>query len=75
MSYLVPTVIEQTHRGERAYDIWSRLMKDRIVFLGTEIDDMVANVEAARAIGMHGIVVDDPVPAMAELRALVDRLS
>ncbi|MEZ5247455.1 MAG: HAD family phosphatase [Acidimicrobiales bacterium] len=39
------------------------------------LDDMVANVEAARAIGMHGIVVDDPVPAMAELRALVDRLS
>ena len=42
MSYLVPTVIEQTHRGERAYDIWSRLMKDRIIFLGTEVSDDIA---------------------------------
>ncbi|WP_048601336.1 ATP-dependent Clp endopeptidase proteolytic subunit ClpP [Rubeoparvulum massiliense] len=41
--YLVPTVIEQTNRGERAYDIYSRLLKDRIIFLGTEIDDQVAN--------------------------------
>ena len=38
-----PTVIENTGRGERAYDIYSRLLKDRIIFLGTEIDDMVAN--------------------------------
>ncbi len=40
---VVPTVIEQTSRGERAYDLYSRLLKDRIVFLGTEIDDEVAN--------------------------------
>ena len=40
---IVPTVIEQTSRGERAYDLYSRLLKDRIVFLGTEIDDEVAN--------------------------------
>jgi ATP-dependent Clp protease protease subunit len=40
----VPYVIEQTHRGERSYDIYSRLLKDRIVMLGTEIDDDVANV-------------------------------
>ena len=40
--YLVPTVIEQTGRGERAYDIYSRLLKDRIIFLGTPIDDTVA---------------------------------
>ena len=40
---LVPTVIEKTNYGERAYDIYSRLLKDRIIFLGTEIDDMVAN--------------------------------
>lgn len=43
MTYYPPTVIEQTPRGERAYDIWSRLLKDRIIFLGTEIDDHVAN--------------------------------
>ena len=40
---LIPTVIEKTHYGERAYDIYSRLLKDRIIFLGTPIDDMVAN--------------------------------
>lgn len=40
---LIPTVIEQTNRGERAYDIYSRLLKDRIIFLGTPINDMVAN--------------------------------
>lgn len=39
----VPTVIEQTHKGERAYDIWSRLMKDRIIFLGGVIEDRAAN--------------------------------
>lgn len=41
---LIPTVIEQTSRGERAYDIYSRLLKDRIIFLGTAIDDHVANL-------------------------------
>src|SRR5437868_5452584 len=48
MPYYPPTVIEQTHRGERAYDIYSRLLKDRIVMLGTEIDDDVANVIVAQ---------------------------
>ena len=48
MNYLVPTVIEQTHRGERGWDIFSRLLKDRIVFLGTEIDDYVANAVIAQ---------------------------
>src|SRR5512147_1310276 len=48
MSYLIPTVIEQTHRGERGWDIFSRLLKDRIVFLGTAIDDQVANVVIAQ---------------------------
>jgi ATP-dependent Clp protease protease subunit len=47
-SYLIPTVIEQTGRGERAYDIYSRLLKDRIVFLGTPIDDGVANAVIAQ---------------------------
>ncbi len=43
MSYYVPMVIEQTNRGERAYDIYSRLLKDRIIFLGSPIDDVVSN--------------------------------
>ncbi len=46
--YLIPTVIEQTGRGERAYDIYSRLLKDRIIFLGTAIDDNVANIMTAQ---------------------------
>ncbi|MGZ6072253.1 MAG: ATP-dependent Clp protease proteolytic subunit, partial [Myxococcaceae bacterium] len=41
---LIPYVIEQTHRGERSYDIYSRLLKDRIILLGTEIHDELANV-------------------------------
>src|SRR5262245_27688524 len=45
---LVPTVIEQTHRGERGWDLYSRLLKDRIVFLGREIDDDLANVVVAQ---------------------------
>lgn len=48
MSYLVPTVIEKTHEGERAYDIYSRLLKDRIIFLGTAIDSGVANAIIAQ---------------------------
>jgi len=48
MSYLVPMVIETTGRGERAYDIYSRLLKDRIVFIGTPIDDIVANLIIAQ---------------------------
>lgn len=43
MNYYVPTIIEQTSRGERAYDLYSRLLKDRIIFLGSEVDDDVAN--------------------------------
>lgn len=45
---LIPTVIEKTHLGERAYDIYSRLLKDRIIFLGTPIDDTVANLIIAQ---------------------------
>jgi ATP-dependent Clp protease protease subunit len=45
---LVPTVVEQTQRGERGWDIYSRLLKDRIVFLGTEVDDEVANIIIAQ---------------------------
>jgi ATP-dependent Clp protease protease subunit len=46
--FLIPTVIEKTNMGERAYDIYSRLLKDRIIFLGTEIDDVVANTVIAQ---------------------------
>ena len=45
---LVPVVVEQTNRGERSYDIYSRLLKDRIVFLGGEIDDDLANIIVAQ---------------------------
>jgi len=48
MSYLIPTVIEKTTNGERAYDIYSRLLKDRIIFLGGPIDDAVANIVIAQ---------------------------
>ncbi len=57
MSYLVPTVVENTPRGERAFDIYSRLLKDRIVFLGTPIDDGVANVIMAQLLHLEG---EDP---------------
>ncbi|HET7225121.1 MAG TPA: ATP-dependent Clp endopeptidase proteolytic subunit ClpP [Candidatus Eisenbacteria bacterium] len=54
---LVPIVVEQTGRGERAYDIYSRLLKDRIVFIGTPIDDNVANLVIAQMIFLEG---EDP---------------
>ncbi|MFO7172432.1 MAG: ATP-dependent Clp protease proteolytic subunit [Bacillota bacterium] len=57
MSYLIPYVIEQTNRGERSYDIYSRLLKDRIVFLGSTIDDQVANVIIAQFLFLES---DDP---------------
>jgi ATP-dependent Clp protease protease subunit len=58
MPYIpMPMVIEQTHRGERAYDIYSRLLKDRIVFLGTPIDDDVANVVIAQLLFLES---EDP---------------
>jgi ATP-dependent Clp protease protease subunit len=54
---LIPTVIEQTHRGERGWDIYSRLLKDRIVFLGREIDDDLANVVIAQLLFLEA---EDP---------------
>ena len=54
MSYLIPTVIEKTSSGERAYDIYSRLLKDRIIFLGGEIDDAVANTVIAQLLFLEG---------------------
>jgi ATP-dependent Clp protease, protease subunit len=57
MSILVPMVIETTGRGERAYDIYSRLLKDRIIFVGTAIDDMVANIIIAQLLFLQ---MEDP---------------
>jgi ATP-dependent Clp protease protease subunit len=54
---LVPTVVEQTHRGERGWDLFSRLLKDRIIFLGTEIDNDVANVVVAQLLFLES---EDP---------------
>ena len=54
---LIPMVVEQTNRGERSYDIYSRLLKDRIVFLGGEIDDDVANLVVAQLLFLEA---DDP---------------
>jgi ATP-dependent Clp protease, protease subunit len=54
---LIPIVIEQTNRGERSFDIYSRLLKDRIIFLGTEIDDHVANVVMAQLLHLDS---EDP---------------
>ncbi|HZX35166.1 MAG TPA: ATP-dependent Clp endopeptidase proteolytic subunit ClpP [Thermodesulfobacteriota bacterium] len=54
---LIPMVIEQSGRGERAYDIYSRLLKDRIIFLGTQIDDNVANVVIAQLLFLES---EDP---------------
>ena len=56
-NYLVPTVIEQTNRGERAFDIYSRLLKERIVFLGTPIDDTIANLVMAQLLHLES---EDP---------------
>src|SRR3990167_2338469 len=55
--YLVPMVIESTGRGERAYDIYSRLLKDRIVFIGTPIDDTIANLIIAQILFLQ---MDEP---------------
>ena len=54
---IIPTVVEQTHRGERGWDIFSRLLRDRIIFLGTAIDDSVANVVIAQLLFLES---DDP---------------
>ena len=55
MSILIPTVIKKTHEGERAYDIYSRLLEDRIIFLGGPIDDTVANIVIAELLYLESI--------------------
>src|SRR3989338_1374684 len=57
MSLLVPIVVEQSDRGERAYDIYSRLLKDRIIFIGSPIDDVVANLVIAQLLFLQ---TEDP---------------
>ncbi|HEX9682049.1 MAG TPA: ATP-dependent Clp protease proteolytic subunit [Acidimicrobiales bacterium] len=56
-NYLVPTVVEQTNRGERAFDLYSRLLKERIIFLGTPIDDTIANLVCAQLLHLEA---EDP---------------
>lgn len=60
-SYYPPTVIEQTPRGERAYDIWSRLLKDRIIFLGAAIDDQIANSIVAQLLFLESEDADKDI--------------
>lgn len=57
MGYMIPMVVEQTNRGERSYDIYSRLLKDRIVFLGGEVNDDVANLVVAQLLFLES---EDP---------------
>jgi len=57
MSPLIPMVVEQTSRGERAFDIYSRLLNERIIFLGTPVDDQIANLTVAQLIHLES---DDP---------------
>ncbi len=82
-SYLVPTVIEQTSRGERAFDIYSRLLKERIIFLGTPIDDTVANLVMAQLLHLEGddpdkdiaLYINSPGGAMTSLMAIYDTMN
>jgi ATP-dependent Clp protease, protease subunit len=58
---IIPTVLETTARGERAYDIWSRLLRDRIVFLGTQVDDTSANLVIAQMLFLESEDADKPI--------------
>ena len=60
-SYTIPSVIEKTHRGERAVDIFSRLLTERIVYIGTEIDDGVANVVIAQLLHLESDRPESPI--------------
>ena len=67
-NYLVPTVIEQTNRGERAFDLYSRLLKERIIFLGTPIDDTVANLVSAQLLHLESENPDQDVSIYIRFR-------
>jgi ATP-dependent Clp protease protease subunit len=81
-SYLVPTVVEQTNRGERAYDLFSRLLKDNIIFLGTPIDDTIANLVCAQMLHLESenpdkdinIYINSPGGDMTALFAIYDTM-
>ena len=81
-NYLVPTVIEQTNRGERAFDLYSRLLKERIIFLGTPIDDTVANLVSAQLLHLESenpdqdvsIYVNSPGGEITGLFAIYDTM-
>jgi len=81
-SYLVPTVVEQTNRGERAYDLYSRLLKENIIFLGTPIDDTIANLVCAQLIHLESenpdrdinIYINSPGGDITALFAIYDTM-
>ncbi len=80
--YLVPTVVEQTSRGERAFDLYSRLLKERIIFLGTPIDDAVANLLMAQLIHLESedpdkdisLYINSPGGEITALMAIYDTM-
>ena len=79
---LIPMVVEQTNRGERAYDIYSRLLKERIIFLGTPIDDAVANLIMAQLIHLESedpdkdihLYINSPGGSVSSLFAIYDTM-
>jgi ATP-dependent Clp protease protease subunit len=81
-NYLVPTVVEQTNRGERAYDLYSRLLKERIIFLGTPIDDTIANLVCAQLLHLEAenpdsainIYINSPGGDITALFAIYDTI-
>ncbi len=81
--YLVPTVVEETPRGERAFDIYSRLLGERIIFLGTPIDDTVANLIMAQLLYLEGdepdkdiaLYINSPGGAITSLMAIYDTMN
>ena len=81
-NYLVPTVVEQTNRGERAFDLYSRLLKEHIIFLGTPIDDTIANLICAQLIHLESenadkdinIYINSPGGDITALFAIYDTL-
>lgn len=83
MSYLIPTVIEKSQFGERAYDIYSRLLKDRIVFLGGPIDDDVANIVIAQLLFLEqedpkkdiSLYINSPGGSVTATMAMMDTIN
>ena len=83
MSYLIPTVVEKTAAGERAFDIYSRLLKERIIFIGTAIDDNVANVVIAQLLFLESedskkditIYVNSPGGSVSAGLAIIDTMN